>query len=89
VVPSLAHRLNKPLFGVLIEDLTVDVVPKDLSGDLQLARLASDRDGVILRAVLPVTHEERHVTFSEEGLQRCRPPQAPFLAVCFVATRIA
>jgi hypothetical protein len=69
---ALAHRLNKRLFGVLIEDLAVDQVPKDLSGEWQLVRLASGRDGIILRAVLPITHQESHVTFSAEGLQRLK-----------------
>ncbi len=69
---NLAHRLNKRLFGVLIEDLTVAEVPKDLTGDWQLVRLATGRDHITLRAVLPVTHEEMHVTFSQEGLQRLK-----------------
>jgi len=69
---ALAHHLNKRLFGVLIEDLSIEEVPTDLSGDWQLVRLASGRDHVILRATLPVTHEEKHVTFSAEGLQRLK-----------------
>src|SRR5258707_10030106 len=69
---SLAHRLNKRLFGVLIEDLTIEEIPKDLSGDWQLVRLASGRDHVMLQAVVPITHEEAHVTFSAEGLQRLK-----------------
>jgi formylglycine-generating enzyme required for sulfatase activity len=69
---SLAHRLNKRLFGVLIEDLAIDEVPKDLSGDWQLVRLAIGRDHVMLHAVVPVTHDEVHVTFSKEGLQRLK-----------------
>src|SRR5215831_7732224 len=69
---SLAHRLNKRLFGVLIEDLTIEEIPKDLSGDWQLVRLASGRDHVMLHAVMPITHEEVHVTFSSEGLQRLK-----------------
>jgi formylglycine-generating enzyme required for sulfatase activity len=69
---NLAHRLNKRLFGLLIEDLAVADVPKDLTGDWQLVRLATGRDHVMLRAVIPVTHEEAHVTFSAEGLQRLK-----------------
>ena len=69
---NLAHRLNKRLFGVLIEDLTVEEIPKDLSGDWQVVRLASGRDHVMLHAVVPITHEEIHVTFSQEGLQRLK-----------------
>ena len=59
--------LNKRLFGVLIEDLTVEEIPKDLSGEWQLVRLASGRDHVMLHAVVPITHEEVHVTFSAGG----------------------
>ena len=69
---NLAHRLNKRLFGILIEDLPITDVPKDLTGDWQLVRLASGRDHVMLKALVPVTHEEVHVTFSAEGLQRLK-----------------
>jgi len=69
---NLAHRLNKRLFGVLIEDLAITDVPRDLTGDWQLVRLATGRDHVMLRVVIPVTQEEVHVTFSKEGLQRLK-----------------
>jgi formylglycine-generating enzyme required for sulfatase activity len=69
---NLSHRLNKRLFGLLIEDLQVEDLPADLTREWQLARLASGRDHVTLRAVVPITHEEVHVTFSAEGLQRLK-----------------
>lgn len=69
---NLAHRLNKRLFGVLIEDLTVEELPADLAGTWQVVRLASGRDHVMLRAVLPITQDEVHVTFSAEGLARLK-----------------
>jgi hypothetical protein len=69
---DLAHRLNKRLFGVLIEDLSVEELPQELTGTWQLVRLAAGRDHVMLRAVLPVTHDEVHVTFSAEGLARLK-----------------
>jgi formylglycine-generating enzyme required for sulfatase activity len=69
---NLAHRLNKRLFGVLIEDLPITDLPKDLTGDWQLVRLASGRDHVMINTVVPVTHEEVHVTFSAEGLRRLK-----------------
>lgn len=68
----LAHRLNKQLFGILVEDIPVADIPKDLAQEWQLVRLASGRDHVVLRAVLPITHEESHVTFSQEGLHRLK-----------------
>jgi formylglycine-generating enzyme required for sulfatase activity len=69
---NLAHHLNKRLFGVLIEDLPVGQLPEDLTGTWQIVRLAAGRDHVMLRAVVPITHEEVHVTFSAEGLQRLK-----------------
>ena len=69
---NLAHRLNKRLFGVLIEDLPVGELPEDLAGTWQIVRLAAGRDHVMLRVVLPITHEEAHVTFSAEGLARLK-----------------
>lgn len=69
---ALAHHLNKQLFGVLLEDLPLEDVPKDLALSWQLVRLGSGRDHVVLRVTLPVTHEEVHVTFSEEGLRRLK-----------------
>src|ERR1700736_5640878 len=69
---NLAHSLNKRLFGVLIEDLPVRALPEDLAGSWQIMRLATGRDHVVLRAVLPITHEEAHVYFSAEGLARLK-----------------
>lgn len=69
---GLAHRLNKRLFGVLIEDLPVADIPNDLSGEWQLVQLASGRDHVMLHAVIPITQQEVHVTFSAEGMQRLK-----------------
>jgi formylglycine-generating enzyme required for sulfatase activity len=69
---NLAYHLNKRLFGVLIEDLPVGELPEDLTGTWQIVRLASGRDHVMLRPVLPITQEEAYVTFSAEGLQRLK-----------------
>jgi hypothetical protein len=69
---NLAHRLNKRLFGLLIEDIAIADLPVYLTGTWQVVRLCAGRDHVMLRAVLPITHEEVHVTFSEEGLHRLR-----------------
>ena len=69
---NLAHSLNKRLFGVLIENLPVGELPEDLAGTWQIVRLATGRDHVVLRAVLPIIHEEAHVHFSAEGLARLK-----------------
>jgi formylglycine-generating enzyme required for sulfatase activity len=69
---NLAHRLNKRLFGLLIEDLSIGDLPATLTGTWQLVPLASGRDHTMLRATLPGSHDEAHVTFSKEGLTRLR-----------------
>jgi hypothetical protein len=69
---NLAHKLNKRLFGVLIEDIPVDDLPVNLTSTWQIVRLATGRDHVMLHAVLPITHDEAHVTFSREGLARLK-----------------
>jgi formylglycine-generating enzyme required for sulfatase activity len=69
---ELAHRLNKRLFGILIENLQVGELAEEFTGTWQIVRLAAGRDHVMLRAVVPITHEEAHVTFSAEGLQRLK-----------------
>jgi len=68
----LAHHLNKRLFGVLIENLSIEELPQELAGTWQIVRLAAGRDHVMLRVVLPITQDEAHVTFSAEGLQRLK-----------------
>lgn len=68
----LAHRLNKRLFGVLIEELAVDALPEELTGTWQLVRLAAGRDRVLRKALIPVTQEEIEVGFSAEGLARLK-----------------
>ena len=69
---NLAHRLNKRLFGLLIEDIPIGELPATLTGTWQMVPLASGRDHIMLRAVLPGSHDEAHVTFSQEGLTRLR-----------------
>jgi formylglycine-generating enzyme required for sulfatase activity len=69
---NLAHRLNKRLFGVLVEDLATAAVPKDLAETWQLVNLASGRDHIQFTAKIPITQQEVFVTFSAEGLQRLK-----------------
>jgi WD40 repeat protein len=68
----LANRLNKRLFGVLIEDIPRSDLPQELTSTWQLISLASGRDHIMLRAKLPDTQDEVDVTFSQEGLTRLR-----------------
>jgi WD40 repeat protein len=69
---NLAHRLNKRLFGLLIEDIPIRDLPATLTGTWQLVPLAMGRDHVMFRALLPGSQDEVHVTFSQEGLNRLR-----------------
>jgi formylglycine-generating enzyme required for sulfatase activity len=69
---NLARRLNKRLFGVLIEAIPVADLPADLTGTWQVVDLASGQDHTMFRVTLPRTHEEVHVTFSKEGLTQLR-----------------
>ena len=69
---NLARRLNKRLFGILIEELSVADIPSDLTDEWQILSLVSGTDGVTLDALMPTTQKEIHVTFSQEGLQRLK-----------------
>jgi WD40 repeat protein len=65
---NLAHKLNKRMFGVLIDDIPIDDLPVNLTSTWQLVQLCSGRDHVMLSAIMPVTGEERHLTYSAAGL---------------------
>ncbi len=69
---NLAHRLNKRLFGALVEAIPHAELPTDLKDTWQLVDLTAGRDHVMLRAQLPHTQAEFHVTFSKDGLARLR-----------------
>jgi len=69
---NLAHRLNKRLFGVLIEELTTTDIPPRITATWQLVQLASGCDHIPFDVTLPITGEKKYVTFSEEGLKRLK-----------------
>jgi hypothetical protein len=69
---NLARRLNKRLFGVLIEEIPLPELPADVTSTWQLVRLGSGHDHRQFRVTLLVTGEEFHVTFSLEGLSRLK-----------------
>ena len=69
---NLARKLNKRLFGAIIDATQVDELPVELTGTWQVVDLASGQDHVMFRVVLPRNQEEAHVTFSKEGLTRLR-----------------
>lgn len=69
---DLARRLNKRLFGALIEAIPVAELPSEITDTFQMVDLASGQDHVMIRTRMPRTQEEVHVTFSQEGLSRLR-----------------
>ena len=69
---NLAHKLNKRLFGLLVEDIPVADLPVNLTSTWQLVRLCSGTDHVMLRVSMPFTGKEAHVTFSAEALGRLK-----------------
>ena len=69
---NLAYKLNKRLFGLLVEDIDVADLPFNLTSTWQLVRLCSGTDHVMFRVSMPVIGSEVHVTFSEEGLGRLK-----------------
>ncbi|MCO5087241.1 MAG: SUMF1/EgtB/PvdO family nonheme iron enzyme [Methylobacteriaceae bacterium] len=70
---TLARRLNKRMFGVLIEEgLPIADLPADVVNHWQMVDLAAGSDHRQFRAVLPISGGEAHVTFSREGLARLK-----------------
>jgi TIR domain len=69
---NLAHRLNKRLFGVLIEDILLTDLPPDLTSIWQLVNLAAGSDHQLFRALTPDKALGEHVTFSASGLSRLK-----------------
>jgi len=69
---NLAQKLNKRLFGILIEDLPLSELPTTLTTSWQVINLASGNDHILLRVDLPDLSKEEHVTFSQSGLARLK-----------------
>jgi hypothetical protein len=65
---ELAGRLCGHLFAVLIEDIAVKDLPRELTAIRQMIDLAKGADYAVLRATLP-DGGEQHVTFAKAGLQ--------------------
>jgi formylglycine-generating enzyme required for sulfatase activity len=69
---NLACRLNKRLFGLLVEEIPVTDLPMSLTGTWQIVRLCSGTDHLKLRVLMPITGKEAYVTFSAEALGRLK-----------------
>ena len=69
---NLAARLNKRMFGVLVEDIPYSELPDELTKTWQLVNLAAGKDHRMFPAKIPPDEEEVHVTFSVSGLARLK-----------------
>jgi len=68
----LAHRLNKRIIGILIEDIAIESLPEELTSTWQLVNLASGNDHKVHVANNELTGDEQHVHFSASGLTRLK-----------------
>lgn len=69
---NLAYKLNKRLFGLLLDDVAVADLPFNLTSTWQSLRLHAGTDHVMIRVSMPFTGEEVHVTFSAQALARLK-----------------
>ncbi|MCB1500359.1 MAG: toll/interleukin-1 receptor domain-containing protein [Bauldia sp.] len=67
----LAQKLNKQMFGILVEPVPMADIPAEVKNTWQLVDLASGADHAMFRVVLPDGAEE-HVTLSKSGLARLK-----------------
>ena len=68
---TLAQKLNKRTFCVLVEDLPLAELPAELTATWQLVNLATGSDHRMMQVTLP-DGREAHVTFSQAGLARLK-----------------
>ena len=68
---SLAAKLNKRVFGVIVEDIPIEALPADLTATHQLVNLAAGSDHVMLGGRGRDGSEVR-VTFSQSGLAKLK-----------------
>jgi formylglycine-generating enzyme required for sulfatase activity len=69
----LARRLNKRLFGILIEEgLAIEDLPVDVTSKWQVINLAVGSDHKQFPVTVPITGELATPTFSLEGLARLK-----------------
>jgi hypothetical protein len=57
----LAHRLNKRLFGVMIEKIPIGELPAEATSRWQVVRLASGPEHQVVGVTMQVTGEDVHV----------------------------
>ena len=69
---NIAHKLNKRLFGLLLDDIPNDKLPFSLTSTWQFVRLCSGNDRVTLKVAAPFGGQEASVAFSADALSRLR-----------------
>ncbi|MCY1669026.1 DUF2610 domain-containing protein [Rhizobium sp. SL86] len=69
---DLARRLSKRLFGVLIDDITLEAIPLRFKETWQFTDLNAGEDHEIFPVTVPPDGRQAHVTFSRGGLTRLR-----------------
>lgn len=68
---DLAVKLNKRIFGLLVEDITTSELPLRIRGTWQVVNLVQGQDHLPYRATLP-SGLEGHVTFSSGALRQLK-----------------
>ena len=69
---EFARKLNKRIFVVLIDKLSIDDLPLYVKDAHQTVSLASGEDNQVLRVTRPGMQEEREITFSSCGLAQLK-----------------
>lgn len=67
----LAAKLNKRMFGVLVEETSIGDLPSEVTATWQLVDLAAGTDHEMFAATMP-DGSEAHVTYSKAGLARLK-----------------
>jgi len=67
----LAEKLNKQMFGILVEPVPMAEIPAEIKANWQLVDMASGSGHAMFRIALPDGSEE-HVTLSKTGLARLK-----------------
>lgn len=68
----LAQKLNKRVFGVLIDDIAMSELPATLTSQWQVVNLAAGNDHDVFCAVAPDRSWQEHVTCSRAAARSRR-----------------
>lgn len=68
----LAKQLNKRIFGAIVEPVTLDQLPVEMTAEWQLVDLTTGSVGYSTTVQVPGSQEEITVSFPRDGLNRLR-----------------